>query len=294
MGEAGARSTALAVGGVAQLVAAPACRAERRGLDRAGLRERHRRLLAPVGRGGQAAPPPGGRSSLPGWLYRIATNRCLDALRDAARRPPAAVDLPFEAPEPTRVVEPNWLEPYPDALLEGVIDATPGPEARYETRETIELAFISVLQELPPRQRAAFVLRDALGFHAAEVADMLDSTEDSVKGALKRARATLEQPLQRANREKAPSPDSPAERELARRFADAFTTDDVDGIVALLTDDARVTMPPAPLEYEGLPAIASFLLELFSWASGRRDRLIPTRANTQAAFACYRYETERW
>src|ERR687887_1321209 len=132
------------------------------------------------------------RASLRAWLYRIATNRCLDALRDVGRRPPTAPDTPFEPPAPTRVAEPTWLEPYPDALLEGIIDASPGPEARYETRETIELAFIAALQALPPRQRAALVLRDVLAFHTAEVAEMLDSSEDSVKGALKRARATLE------------------------------------------------------------------------------------------------------
>ena len=228
------------------------------------------------------------RASLRAWLYRIATNRCLNALRDAGRRPPPTMDLPFDAPEPTRVAEPSWLEPYPDVLLEGIIDASPGPDARYESRERIELAFIAALQHLPPRQRAALVLRDVLGFHAAEVADMLDSSVDSVKAALKRARATLEQRLPPTDRDRSPVPDSPGERELVRRFADAFQAGDINGIVALLTEDAWLTMPPTTLEYHGRPLIASFLREGATWRGGQRYRLVPTRANTQPAFACYR------
>jgi RNA polymerase sigma-70 factor (ECF subfamily) len=227
------------------------------------------------------------RASLRAWLYRIATNRCLNALRDAGRRPPP-LELPFDPPEPTRVVEPTWLEPYPDVLLEGIIDASPGPDARYETRETVELAFIAALQHLPPRQRAALVLRDVLGFHAAEVADMLDSSVDSVKGALKRARATLEQRLPPTDRDRSPLPNSPGERELARHFADAWEADDINGIVALLTEDAWLTMPPSTLEYQGRSVIASFLRENATWRRGQRYRLVPTRANTQPAFATYR------
>jgi len=124
-----------------------------------------------------------GRSSVRAWLYRIATNRCLNALRDSGRRPPP--DRPSGRPEPTRWGEPVWIEPYPDVLLEGIADIVPGPEARYESRETIELAFIAALQHLPPRQRAVLVLRDVLGFRTAEAAGMLETTEDSVKGALK-------------------------------------------------------------------------------------------------------------
>src|SRR5919204_4458317 len=182
------------------------------------------------------------RASLRSWLYRIATNRCLDALRDAARRPPAAPDPPFAPPEPTRLAEPTWLEPYPDSLLEDIIDASPGPDARYETREAVELAFIAALQELPPRQRSVLVLRDVLGFHAPEVADMLSTSEDSVKSALKRARATLEQRGASPGSGSAPSPHSPQERELVRRFSEAWVADDIDGVVALLTDDACVSM----------------------------------------------------
>jgi RNA polymerase sigma-70 factor (TIGR02960 family) len=228
------------------------------------------------------------RSSLRNWLYRIATNRCLDALRDAGRKPPPAPEPPFAPPAPTRMAEPTWLEPYPDALLEGIIDASPGPDARYETRETIELAFIAALQSLPPRQRAALLLRDVLGFHAAEVADMLGGSEDSVKSALKRARSTIEQIHGAQGRQRAPLPDSDGERELVRRFADAWVADDIDAVVTLLTDDAWVSMPPSPLEYQGHAAIAAFLLATANWRGERRYKLIPTRANTQPAFGCYR------
>ena len=228
------------------------------------------------------------RASLRAWLYRIATNRCLNALRDAGRRPPPALDLPFDAPEPTRVGDPTWLEPYPDLLLEGIVDASPGPDARYETRETVELAFIAALQHLPPRQRSALVLRDVLGFHAAEVADMLESSVDSVKAALKRARATLEQRLPATDRDRAPLANSPGERELVRRFADAFEADDINGVVALLTEDAWLTMPPSTLEYQGRLVIAEFLRENAGWRRGQRYRLVPTRANAQPAFATYR------
>jgi RNA polymerase sigma-70 factor (TIGR02960 family) len=228
------------------------------------------------------------RSSLRAWLYRIATNRCLDTLRDAERRPPPAPEPPFAPPAPTRMAEATWLEPYPDALLEGVIDTAPGPEARYETRETIELAFIAALQALPPRQRAALLLRDALGFHASEVADMLGGSEDSVKSALKRARSTIEQQQAAQGRQRAPLPESDGERKLVRRFADAWVADDIDTVVALLTDDALVRMPPSPLEYQGRAAIAAFLIATANWRGERRYKLIPTRANTQPAFGCYR------
>jgi RNA polymerase sigma-70 factor, ECF subfamily len=186
------------------------------------------------------------------------------------------------------MAEPTWLEPYPDALLEGIIDTTPGPEARYETRETIELAFIAALQVLPPRQRAALLLRHVLGFHTADVADMLGSSDDSVKSALKRARSTIEQLHGAQRRQRAPLPESDGERKLVRRFADAWVADDIDAVVALLTDDAWMSMPPSPLEYQGHPAIAAFLRETANWRGERRYKLIPTRANTQPAFGCYR------
>ena len=227
------------------------------------------------------------RASLRSWLYRIATNRCLDVLRDAGRRPPPAPDPPFPPPRPTRLAEPTWLEPYPDVSLENVVDEAPGPDARYETRETVELAFIAALQQLPPRQRAVLLLRDTLGFRASEVAAMLDSSEDAVKSALKRARETMER-LRPPGRERAPEPHSADERELVRRFAEAWVADDIDAVVALLTDDALMCMPPSPLEYQGRAAIAGFLREIERWRGGRRYRLVPTRANGQPAFGCYR------
>jgi RNA polymerase sigma-70 factor (TIGR02960 family) len=224
-----------------------------------------------------------GRSSVRAWLYRIATNRCLNALRDRARRP-REVQAMIEPPEPTRRTEPIWLEPYPDVLLEDIPDRSPGPAARYEAREAVELAFISALQNMPPSQRAALVLRDVLGFRTAEVAEMLDTGEASVKGSLQRARAALEARLPAADR--APRPNSARERQLVGRFADAVQSGDVDDVIALLTDDALLTMPPQPLEYQGHRAIGAFLghrAEL----RGAALRVVPTRANTQPAFGCY-------
>lgn len=188
--------------------------------------------------------------------------------------------------EPTRRTEPVWLEPYPDELLEDIPDRSAGPAARYEARESIELSFIVALQHLPPRQRASLVLGDVLGFRAAEVAEMLDTGEASVKGALQRARATLRARLPAADRERAPRPNSAIERQLVGRFADAVQSGDVDDMVALLTDDAVVTMPPQPLEYQGHDAIAAFLRQRAE-LRGAPLRVVPTRANTQPAFGCY-------
>jgi RNA polymerase sigma factor (sigma-70 family) len=170
------------------------------------------------------------RSSLRSWLYRIATNRCLNALRDVQRRP---LDSRPDLPRPTRIGEPLWLEPYPDAMLEGIADVAPGPEARYETKEAVALAFVS------------------------------------------------------ANRERAPLPRSARERELLAKFAEAFEAGDIDAVVALLTDDALLTMPPEPLEYEGHAAIGAFLADRFGTHTGRRVRLVPTRANDQPAYGHY-------
>ncbi|MBV8947187.1 MAG: sigma-70 family RNA polymerase sigma factor [Solirubrobacterales bacterium] len=227
------------------------------------------------------------RASLRNWLYKIATNRCLNALRDAGRRPVPARQFAFPVPRPSRLTEPIWLEPYPDLLLEGIIDATPGPAARYETKETVELAFIEALQHLPPRQRAVLVLRDVIGYHASEVASMLDTTEESVKGALKRARAAVGQRHTARNRP-APPANSPQERELARRFAEAFEGNDVEGVVKLLTDRAWLTMPPATVEYQGREAIRAFFRAGWERPGAGRFRLVATRANMQPAFGCYR------
>jgi RNA polymerase sigma-70 factor (TIGR02960 family) len=226
------------------------------------------------------------RASLRAWLYRIATNRCLNALRDSGRRPRTAPGLPFEVPEPTRIPEPLWLQPYPDALLDGLPDSAPGPEARYEAKEAVTLAFVTALQRLPPRQRAVLVLRDVLGYRAAEVAAMLETSEASINSALQRARATLDGNLP-VERERAPLPRSRAERELVGRFADAFVRGDVEGVVALLTDDAWLTMPPEPFEYQGHEAIRRFLAVTFEARGDLGHRLVPTRANSQPAFGHY-------
>jgi RNA polymerase sigma-70 factor (TIGR02960 family) len=226
-----------------------------------------------------------GRSSLRAWLYRIATNRCLNALRDRTRRPEGVPSM-VEPPEPTRTVEPMWLEPYPDLLLEGLSDTAPGPEARYETSESIALAFVAGLQHLPPRQRAALVLRDVLGFQTGEVADVLDSSEASVKGALQRARKTLEDRVRPGGRQRVALPRSQREREAVARFAAAVENGDYDSIVSLLTDEALLTMPPQPLEYQGRQAIGAFLRHRAE-LRGAPLRVVPTRANGQPAFACY-------
>ena len=228
------------------------------------------------------------RASVRTWLYRVATSRCLDALRSARRRPPvSAPPAGLEPPEPTRLGELLWLEPYPDAMLEGLADRAPGPAARYEASESISLAFIVALQLLPPRQRAALILRDVLGFHASEVARMLDTTQESVTSALKRARASLEHHQRSTGPSSpAPRPDSAAERQLVDRLTRAFETADVDGIVALLAEDVWLTMPPLPLEYEGRELAARFLVAT-AFRPGWTARLIPTRANGQPAFGFY-------
>jgi RNA polymerase sigma-70 factor (TIGR02960 family) len=225
-----------------------------------------------------------GRASVRAWLYRIATNRSLDALRASRRRPEDQRMTQF--PEPTRWSEPVWLEPYPDLLLDGIPDEAPGPEARYETKETIALAFIVGLQHLPLQQRAVLVLRDVLGYRAAEVAEMLDTSEASVNNLLRRARAAFESRLPATGRERAPLPNSRLERDVVDRFAETVESGDVDGMVALLTDDAWLTMPPLPHAYQGHHAISGFL----RGAEERRGapmRLVETRANTQPAFGCY-------
>ena len=232
-----------------------------------------------------------GRASLRTWLYRVATSRCLDALRSARRRPqvsePPAEMRMLEPPEPTQLGELLWLEPCPDALLEGLADSAPGPEARYEAMESVSLAFITALQLLPPRQRAAVILRDVLEFHASEAARILDTSEESVTSALKRARATLERHQRSAApREPAPPPGSAAEQQLVDRLTRAFESADVDGIVALLTEDVWVTMPPLPLEYQGRELAAQFFTAT-AFRPGWTARLIPTRANGQPAFGFY-------
>jgi RNA polymerase sigma-70 factor (ECF subfamily) len=233
-----------------------------------------------------------GRASLRGWLYRIATNRCLNALRDAGRRIPTEPVPPFQPPEPSGRDAVTWLQPYPDALLEHLPEPAPGPETRYETREAVELAFVVALQRMPPRQAATLVLRDVLGYPSAEVAGMLGTTETAVKGALTGARAARAAGPA-AVRPPAPPPGSTGEQQLTRRFAEAFTAGDIERLVALLTDDAWLSMPPAPHEYHGVPAIAGFFRASMAFRGSRRVSLVPTRANTQPAFSSYLTESTR-
>jgi RNA polymerase sigma-70 factor (TIGR02960 family) len=223
------------------------------------------------------------RASLRTWLYRIATNQCLNARRAASRRLPAEPVPPFQPPEPTQRGEITWLQPFPDALLDGIADSAPDPEARYQATEAVELAFVASLQRMPPRQAATLVLRDVLGFDSGEVASMLGASPTAVKGTLQRARAAAG----RSGDEADTRPGSAQERDLARRFADAYVTADIDGVVALLTDDAWLSMPPAPHQYHGTAAIRSMLGASFRHRGDRRLYLLPAQANTQPALAGY-------
>ena len=179
-----------------------------------------------------------------------------------------------------------WLEPLPDHILEGVADIPLGPEVRYEQTESMSLAFVTALQTLPPRQVAVLVLRDVLGFRASEVAAMLDSTVDSVNSLLKRARAGLRGRLSDdPDREPAPAQDSRSERATVAEFVRAYESGDLDALVALLTDNVFLSMPPLPLEYQGIDVVTRFYGSMMN--SGRRFDLVPTRANGQPAFGAY-------
>jgi RNA polymerase sigma-70 factor (TIGR02960 family) len=225
------------------------------------------------------------RSSIRTWLYRIATNRCLMALRSARRRQPAGVTVPAGPyPEPNAASDVMWLEPYPDLLLEGIADAAPGPDTRVEAREAISLAFVAALQLLPPRQRAVLVLRDVLGFRTKQVAAMLDTSEESVSSALRHARANLRSRLPPPG-DPPPAPHSVAERAIAEHLVTAYEAGDVPFLVALLTEDVVITTPLAGGAYAG-PAAAARALEAI-FAQDRSYRLIPTRANGQPAFGVY-------
>ena len=228
------------------------------------------------------------RASVRTWLYRIATNRCLNMLRAASRRPRSegpAFDVAL--PEPTRLGETVWLQPCPDIFLEGLPDDSPGPEARYEARESVALAFVEALQLLPPRQRVALVLRDVLGFRAHEAAEMLGATETSVESALKRARTAVHVRLGEASGpEPPPAPNSASEQEIVTGLVEALETGDVDKLVGLLTEDVWVTMPPLPLQYRGRELAARFFGTV-TFRPGRRTRFVPTRANGQPALAVY-------
>jgi RNA polymerase sigma-70 factor (ECF subfamily) len=225
------------------------------------------------------------RASIRTWLYRVATNRCLNALRSARSRPQMDAQIVPDLPEPTRLSEIVWLEPYPDVLLEGVTESPPGPDARYEAKEAISLAFVTAVQLLPPRQRAVLILRDVLGYRAAEVAEMLDATTDSVTSALKRARAVIARETRPGcDRPPPPAPDSAVERALVESLTRAFESSDVEQIVALLSEDVRFAMPP--LEYHGRELAARFLMAV-TLQQRRRNRVIATRANGQPALGLY-------
>lgn len=217
--------------------------------------------------------------SLRAWLYRIATNRCLNYLRGESRRPQPA-DLPDRGADRNgqgRSAEPWWLEPYPDDLD----DLIAGPEARYDARESIALSFVAGLQHLSPQQRAVLVLRDVLGFPAAETAGILGTTQTAVNSALIRARAAF--PLDRHPHD-VPAPKSAAEAALVDRFVSAFQRFDLEELVALLTSDARLTMPPEPAGYQGPGPIARFL---HSHLLGQEMKFLHTRANGQPALVLY-------
>src|SRR4051794_3166984 len=227
------------------------------------------------------------RASMRTWLYRIATNRCLNALRTTKRRPAKAWDVPgMTAPDPTRSGQTPWLEPFPETLLEGAYDLPLGPEARYEQTESISLAFVAALQILPPLQLAVLLLRDVLGFPAAEVAAMVDRSVESVTSALKRARSTLQssRPVLAERTHRAAALGSAAEQELVAQFVAAYEAADVARVVALLTDDVFMSMPPIPYEYVGHNPVKQFLELLFG---ARQFSLVPTRANGQPAFGAY-------
>ena len=240
----------------------------------------------------QSLPDFEGRSSLRTWLYRIATSRCLNARRATGRRPAQEWNIAgVEPPEPTRLGEVVWLQPFPtvsllDADGPAASDPSLDPEATYERTESMSLAFVTALQLLPPRQVAVLVLREVLGFPADEVADMLDTTVEAVTSALKRARAGMRRRRSAAGeRDRPPPAGSPDEQAIAAKFARAYESADLEAVIALLTDDVFISMPPMPLEYEGREVAIHFFAGIFG--AGRRFELLPTRANGQPAFGAY-------
>jgi RNA polymerase sigma-70 factor (ECF subfamily) len=231
-----------------------------------------------------------GRSTIRAWLYGIATNACLDALETRSRRhlPPSVAPPadPLAVLPPSREVA--WLEPYPDTLLDEVVDGDDGPDEAIVARETIELAFMAAIQHLPPRQRAVLILRDVLGWSAREAAAVAGSTVVAANSALQRARETLrrELPEERLHWSRANEPDD-VERSLLERYMAAWTRSDVDGLVALLEEDARLTMPPYPAWFEGMEAIGAFFARYPFAPTAHPHIHVPTRANRQPAFGVY-------
>ncbi len=233
-----------------------------------------------------------GRASLRSWLYRIATNACLNALagrRSAGRVLPDSQGPPADRmPEGEPATEIAWLEPYPDSALEGIADTAPGPDARYEMQEAVQLAFVAAIQHLPPRQRAVLLLHDVLRWSAAETAGLLDASVASVNSALQRARATLEKRFPTGRPSAQPAPDD-RQRALLDRYVRAWEDADLDGFVALLREDVVLSMPPWCQWYVGREAVGAF----FAWAWRQHGSvlapfsLVPTAANRQPAFALY-------
>jgi len=230
-----------------------------------------------------------GRYSFRAWLYRIATNACLDVLRGRPRRvvPPEVAPPGDPTVPPAPPTDLPWLQPYPDRLLESIAPAEEEPGAVVVARETIELAFIATIQHLPPRQRAVLILRDVLGWSAKDSALALDASVASVTSALQRARATLRERLPERRTEWARSSEPSAEeRELLQRYVDAHERADADALAELLLEDARLTMPPHATWYEGRAAIVMASQQGFDPAFGRL-RGVLTGANTQVAAAHY-------
>jgi RNA polymerase sigma-70 factor, ECF subfamily len=238
-----------------------------------------------------------GRSLFRTWLYRIATNACLNALERAPNRvmPPdvadpvtAATDASNARAEPPWAPEIPWLQPYPDDLLKPTAPSETAPDAIVVTRETIELAFLAALQHLPPRQRAILILRDVLGWSAKETAALLDTSVQSINGALLRARSTMRTRRSAGRRRDAPSATAltAVERGLLQSFMEAWERKDAQALTALLRDDARWSMPPAPLWFDGRAAIGR-LFELFPIERLGDVRMVATMANRQPAAAAY-------
>jgi len=236
-----------------------------------------------------------GRSSLRSWLYRIATNTSLDAIE---RRPKRILPIDYGPPadphggvgEP--LVESVWIEPFPDETL-GIEDGYASPDARYERRESVELAFIASLQLLPANQRAVLILREVLGFSAQETAETLDTSVASVNSALQRARATIEKKLpEQSQQETLRALGDEKLREIVGQYADAWERNDVDTVVDMLADDAAFTMPPQSRWFQGKDGIRGFL-EMWSMLPDWGWKSIPTTANGQPALAFYSWDEEK-
>src|SRR5262249_55109138 len=229
-----------------------------------------------------------GRGAFRAWLYRIATNACLDALasRKHAQRllPDQRAPATAEMPDGTPATDVAWLEPYPDSNLGGIADDAPSPEARYASREAVQLAFVAVIQQLPPRQRAVLLLCDVLGWAAAEAATLLGGSTASINSALQRARETLAKRYPGGRPSVASSPNF-VQQKLLGRYLRAWEGLDLDNLVALLKEDATYTMPPLPQWYAGRQAIRTFFD--WAWKAYGGFRLVPTAANRQPAFAAY-------